>query len=327
VSGAPGAGDERTRRRIENLRAVLEGVQAEAKGKRGAGAARGAGAGRGAEGPSGARGGTGTAGTGEGAAGAPGTAGTSHRTRNGILGGIAAAAAAVAGKLKFLGLLAGVLKLKTLASMIISVALYATQWGWAFAVGLVLLIFVHEMGHWIVLRHEKIPAGAPVFIPFLGAFIAMRGLPRDAFVEAKVGIGGPITGSIAAWAVLAAGMGMDNHLLVTLGHVGILINLFNLIPVSPLDGGRIAGAFTRGFWIAGYALGVAAFVVTLSPLLLLVLAVGLFTMWQRLRHPIPGYDAIPRGQRFAIGGAYAVLVIALALTLPIGLQLHPAVGG
>lgn len=321
MSGAPGPGDERARRRIENLRAVLEGVQAEAKGKRGAGAVTGGA--RPAAGSGGAGGGAADAGTGKGTAGT----GTSHRARNGVLGGIAAAAAAVAGKLKFLGLLAGVLKLKTLASMIISVALYATQWGWAFAVGLVLLIFVHEMGHWIVLRHERIPAGAPVFIPFLGAFIAMRGLPRDAFVEAKVGIGGPITGSIAAWAVLAAGMGLGNHLLVTLGHVGILINLFNLIPVSPLDGGRIAGAFTRGFWIAGYALGVTAFAVTLSPLLLLVLAVGLFTMWQRLRHPIPGYDAIPRGQRVAIGGAYAVLVIALALTLPIGLQLHPAVAG
>jgi Zn-dependent protease len=321
VSGAPGAGDERARRRIENLRAVLEGVQAEAKGKRGTGggAALGSAVGAGATG----------AGGGSAAQSAPGTAGagTSHRGRNGILGGIAAAAAVVASKLKFLGLLAGVLKLKTLASMIISVALYATQWGWAFAVGLVLLIFVHETGHWIVLRHEKIPAGAPVFIPFLGAFIAMRGLPRDAFVEAKVGIGGPILGSLGAWAVLAAGLASGNHLLVTLGHVGILINLFNLIPVSPLDGGRIAGAFTRGLWIAGYALGVAAFVATLSPLLLLVLAVGLFTMWQRLRHPIPGYDAIPRGQRLAIGAAYAVLVIALSLTLPIGLQLHPAVAG
>jgi Zn-dependent protease len=251
---------------------------------------------------------------------------TSHRTRNTVLGGAGAVLVFLVSKFKFLGLLAGVLKLKTLATMLLSIGLYGIEWGWPFAVGFVLLIFVHELGHWIVLRHEGIPAGAPVFIPFLGAFIAMRGQPRDAYVEAKVAIGGPVLGSLAAWAVLAAGLAAQQPMLATLGHAGILLNLFNLIPVSPLDGGRIAGAFSRTFWIAGYALGVVALVVTRSPLLLIVLAVGLFTLWQRWRNPIPGYDAIPRSQRLMIGAAYAALVIALAATLPIGLETHPAAG-
>jgi Zn-dependent protease len=242
-----------------------------------------------------------------------------HRARNSTLGALAAGAAFLAGKLKFLGLLGGVLKLKTFASMILSIALYATEWGWSFAVGFVLLIFVHELGHAIVLRREGIPAGAPVFIPFLGAFIAMRGLPRDAYVEAKVAIGGPVLGSLGAWAVLAAGLASGHTLLVSLGHTGVLLNLFNLIPVSPLDGGRIAGAFTRRFWIVGYALGVLAFLVTRSPLLLLVLVVGAFTLWRRWRNPVPGYDAIPPAQRFAIGAGYAALVVALAASLPMGL--------
>ncbi len=249
-----------------------------------------------------------------------------HRTRNTLLGGAGAALVFLLSKFKFLGILAGVLKLKTLGTMLLSIGLYGLEWGWPFAVGIVLLIFVHELGHWIVLRREGIPAGAPVFIPFLGAFIAMRGQPRDAYVEAKVAIGGPILGSLGAWAVLAAGLVAQQPMLVTLGHAGIMLNLFNLIPVSPLDGGRIAGAFSRAFWIAGYALGVLAFVVTQSALLLIVLAVGLFTLWQRWRNPIPGYDAISGTQRLIIAAAYAVLVVALAITLPIGLETHPEAG-
>jgi Zn-dependent protease len=293
----PASADE-AQRRLENLRAVLAGPPPE-PAKSAAPAAS--------------------------AAGAP--AHPSHRGRNTALGAIGGGLVFLLGKLKFLGLLAGVLKLKTFGTMLLSIALYATQWGFPFALGFVLLIFLHELGHVVVLRREGIPAGAPVFIPFIGAFIAMRGRPRDAYVEAKVGIGGPVLGSLAAWAVLAAGLALDRHLLVTLGHVGILLNLFNLIPVSPLDGGRIAGAFSRTFWIIGYALGIVALVATRSPLLLLVLVVGLFTLWQRWRHPVPGYHDIPRSKRLAVGLGYGALVLALILTLPIGFQPLPAVGG
>ncbi|HKQ62367.1 MAG TPA: site-2 protease family protein [Candidatus Polarisedimenticolaceae bacterium] len=250
-----------------------------------------------------------------------------HRGRNTVLGGIGAALALILGKFKFLALLGGLLKFKTLGSMLLSIGLYAVDWGLPFACGFVLLILVHELGHVVALRREGIPAGAPVFIPFVGAFIAMQGRPRDAYVEAKVAIGGPLLGSLAAWATLAAGLAAGQGLLVTLGHAAILLNLFNLIPVSPLDGGRIAGAFSRGFWFAGYALGIAALVLTRSPLLLIVLAVGLITLWQRLRHPVPGYDAIPRAQRLAMGLAYAALVVGLCLTLPIGLETHPTTVG
>jgi Zn-dependent protease len=217
------------------------------------------------------------------------------------------------GKLKFLGVLAGVFKLKTLATMLLSIAVYATEWGWAFAAGFVVLILIHETGHAVAMQREGIPASAPVFIPFVGAFIAMRGRPRDAYVEAKVAIGGPLLGSLAAWATLAAG----------LGHVGVLLNLFNLIPVSPLDGGRIAGVFTRPFWIAGYAIGIAATILTRSGILLLVMLVGLITLWQRLRHPVPGYHDVPSGRRLAMGLAYLGLAAALWLTLPLGASAVP----
>src|SRR5262249_14792881 len=154
-----------------------------------------------------------------------------------------------------------------------------------------------------------------VFIPFVGAFISMQGMPRDAYVEAKVALGGPVLGSLGAWAVLAAGVLSGEPLLAALGQVGILINLFNLIPVSPLDGGRIAGAFSRPFWIGGYAAGLGALVLLRSPILALVLAIGLVTLWQRWRNPVPGYDAIPTGRRLAVGLGYGGLVVALAATL------------
>jgi len=256
----------------------------------------------------------------------PAGAHQSHRSRNTLVGGVGAAILFLLGKLKFLGVLASVLKLNTLLSMVLSIALYATEWGLPFAIGFVLLIFVHECGHAVVLRMEGIPAGAPVFIPFVGAVIAMRGMPRNAYVEAKVGIGGPLLGSAAAWVVLGAGLWSESPMLANLGHAGILINLFNLIPVSPLDGGRIAGVFSRGVWIGGYALGVLAVVVTRSPLLLIVLIAGLFTLRQRWRHPVPGYHDIAPGSRLRMGVAYAALVVALALTLTVGLAIHPDVG-
>ena len=86
-----------------------------------------------------------------------------------------------------LGLLAGLLKWKTLLTMLLSIGAYAVEWGWLFALGFVLLIFVHEMGHAVALRWEGIPAGPPIFIPFIGAFVAMQGRPRDAAVEASLG--------------------------------------------------------------------------------------------------------------------------------------------
>lgn len=241
-----------------------------------------------------------------------------HRAKLAWAGAIGAALIFLAGKFKLLGLLAGVLKLKTLATMLLSVGVYAIEWGFPFALGFVLLILVHELGHALAMKKEGIPAGAPVFIPFVGAFIAMRGQPRDAYVEARVAMAGPVLGSLGAWAVLGAGLALPQPLLVALGHTAVLINLINLIPVPPLDGGRIAGAFTRPYWVVGYAVGVVALLVTQSPLLLIVLVVGLWTLVQRWRHPIPGYDLVPPARRLAVALGYAALVTALIATLPLG---------
>ena len=221
----------------------------------------------------------------------------------------------VLGKAKLFGLLAGLVKFKTLATMLLSIGAYAVEWGWLFAAGFVLLIFVHEMGHAVAMRLEGIPAGAPVFIPFVGAFIAMQGQPRNAAVEAKVAMAGPVAGSLAAWATLWAGIELELPLLRALGHTAVLINLFNLVPVPPLDGGRIVTAFTRTYWVIGYAVGIVALLVTQSPLLLIVLLVGLWSLVQRWRQPASGYDALAPRQRTLIAMAYAALILGLVATL------------
>jgi len=219
----------------------------------------------------------------------------------------------VLGKLKFLLPALEFLKLGTVLTMFLAVWAYAMFWGWSFALGFVLLIFVHEMGHALVLRRLGIHAGAPVFIPFVGAVIAMKGLPRNAYVEALVGIGGPILGGVGALVCLIVGWLTGSLFWYSLASVGFLINLFNLIPISPLDGGRIVGVISRGLWIAGYAIGIAVFFATYSPILLLILLLGLFSLRRTVRGPREGYFDVAPEKRWAIGAAYFGLVLFLAL--------------
>src|SRR5437870_8946798 len=128
--------------------------------------------------------------------------------------------AVLLGKLKWLLVAAKFLKLSMLLSMLRMVGVYATIWGLPFAVGFVLLIFVHELGHALVMRQQGIPAGPPVFIPFVGAVIAMRGLPRHAYVEAVVAIGGPLLGSLGAAACLAAAVATGARFWYALASTG-----------------------------------------------------------------------------------------------------------
>jgi len=229
------------------------------------------------------------------------------------LGSIGVALAFVLGKLKLLIPLLKVTKLSTLLSMLVTVWAYAMLWGLPFALGFVLLIFVHEMGHALVMQQQGIRAGAPVFIPFVGAVIAMKSLPRNAWVEALVGIGGPVLGSVGALVCLIVGWAGGSLFWYGLAYTGFLINLFNLIPISPLDGGRIVGVISRWLWAAGYAVGVAVFLLTKSPILFLILLLGLFTLARTLKGPREGYFDAEPGQRLAMGIAYFGLIALLAL--------------
>jgi len=243
------------------------------------------------------------------------------KSRRGLWGALAAGGLFLLSKAKFVLAALKAAKFGSLISMLVTVWVYALFFGWPFAVGFVALIFVHESGHAVAMRQQGIPAGAPVYIPFVGAFIAMKGRPRDAFVEAIVGIGGPLLGTLGAIGCLVAGVLADSPLLMALASVGFLLNLFNMIPISPLDGGRIAGAISRWFWAVGYAVGIGVFMLTYSPILAIILLLGLFTIWRTVRNPMPGYYDIPPWKRVAVGAAYfgSLAVMALGMTYADGL--------
>ncbi len=232
-------------------------------------------------------------------------------------GGLGLVLAAILGKLKFVLIALKFLKFSSILTMLFSIYAYSTLWGWSFAFGFVLLIMIHELGHGIVMRMHGIPAGAPIFIPFVGALIAMKGRPRDAYVEAKVAFGGPVLGSLGTIVCLLIWMTTRSDLWRSLAFSGFLINLFNLLPVGPLDGGRIVGAIDRRMWVLGFALGIPIFLLTKSPILLLVLVLGLFGILRKRSDSERYFDIPPQARRtlaVAYFGIVALLAIGVALT-------------
>jgi Zn-dependent protease len=238
-------------------------------------------------------------------------------------GAIAAALAlivSVGSKLKGLLLVLPKLKLLTTSgSMLVSIGAYALIWGWQFAVGLVLLLFAHEMGHVIQLRREGVPASAPMFIPFLGAVVGMKRLPDDAAAEARVGLAGPVLGSAACLIPLALYAATGNHLFQALAFTGFFLNLFNLAPVLPLDGGRAMAALSPRIWLLGFALLVAAAIAFPNPIVILILVLGGLETWRRFKtRKDPAqqtyYRVAPR-TRLLIAAVYVGLAISLVLAM------------
>jgi Zn-dependent protease len=144
---------------------------------------------------------------------------------------------------------------KPLWTVLLTVGIYAFIYPWTFAVGFVALIFVHEMGHMWAARRKGMPVTAPFFIPFIGAAIFMKRNPKDAETEAFIGIAGPIFGTVGALVCYSLGAETGYEIWYGLAYVGFLLNLINLLPLHPLDGGRIVTAVTRWLWIVGVALG------------------------------------------------------------------------
>lgn len=132
----------------------------------------------------------------------------------------------IAGSLKFAGIF-------------LSVGGYALLFGWKFAVGFVLLILVHELGHYVEARRQGLSPSLPVFIPFLGAYVALRGQPFDPWRNALVSIAGPIAGGVAALGCLIYGEVAGSDLVLALAYAGFFLNLINLVPIGILDGGHI----------------------------------------------------------------------------------------
>jgi Zn-dependent protease len=223
---------------------------------------------------------------------------------------------------KFKFAFAAIFKFKiftTAASMAVSVGAYALLWGWKFGLALVLLIFVHELGHVIELRHQGVPASAPLFIPFVGAVVGMKQLPDDAWKEARVALAGPLLGSAGAAVVWVAAEAYDSEFLLACAFVGFLINLFNLLPIVPLDGGRAVAALHPAIWFIGLAGLIALAFVSPNPILLIIILLGGLELWNRwqTRHDAArsGYYRVKPWQRAAVGVTYIGLAVLLALAM------------
>jgi len=240
------------------------------------------------------------------------------------IGSALAAIGAVVAKffaaIKSLLLLLPKLKLLTTSgTALVSVAAYSLFWGWEFAAGFVVLLFLHEMGHVIALRREGIKATAPMFIPFMGAAIFSKSLGQNALAEARVGLAGPILGSLAAAAVAVVGGLTGSSFLLALAYIGFLINLFNLLPVVPLDGGRAMAAMAPWMWFIGFGGLVAMAFIFPNPILLIIVLFGGMETWRRWQQrktrsleQAAYYRVSPRN-RLLVGAVYICLIAALAV--------------
>jgi Zn-dependent protease len=223
-------------------------------------------------------------------------------------------------KLKAILLILGNVKLLTTAgTMLVSVVAYATIWGFDFALGFVVLLLVHEMGHVIALRREGIPASAPMFIPFLGAVISARSLGDNALAEARVGLAGPILGSIGSALCLVIWKLTGHEFWQALGYTGFLLNLFNLLPVVPLDGGRAMAAMAPWMWFAGFLGMIALAILFPNPIILIIVLFAGYETYRRWKLRRAGgeaqeayYRVAPR-DRWLVAAVYLTLVALLVV--------------
>jgi Zn-dependent protease len=223
--------------------------------------------------------------------------------------------------LKLLALLFGALKfgkvLTTGGSMLLSIVVYAFVFGWGYAVGFVALIFVHEMGHFIAARQRGLDVGAPTFIPFVGAWIELKDMPHNAETEAYVGLGGPLVGTLGAFACYYLARQFDSTLLLAVSYSGFFINLFNMIPLSPLDGGRITAVLGPRVWLIGVPILIGVFLWHPSPMLILIALFAAPQVMKAIRYDKDApenraYYDVTAEQRLTYGAYYMILLVVLA---------------
>jgi Zn-dependent protease len=234
-------------------------------------------------------------------------------------------------KLKGLLLLLPKLKLLTTAgSMGLSVVAYALLWGPAFGVGFVALLFAHEMGHYVQMRREGVKPSWMVFIPFMGAAVGARSLGGSALAEARVGLAGPVLGTLACAGVAAVGAVTGSDFWLALAFTGFLLNLFNLLPVVPLDGGRAMAAMAPWMWFVGFAAVVVLAFAFPNPVIVLIAVLGGLELYRRWRDRRKGeegnaayYRVAPR-HRLMVGATYLGLVALLVLGMDLTFIDHSA---
>jgi Zn-dependent protease len=230
---------------------------------------------------------------------------------------------------KFKGLLAILFSLKWFAlgaklalssfSFLASIWFYALFWGWKFALVFVLLIAIHEGGHALFMRFYGVPGSLPYFVPGMGALMAMKGRPASVLHESYIALGGPLMGSLGALCCYAYGLTTFNPFWTAAAYTGFFLNLFNLFPVLPLDGGRVVGSISPRVWIFGFvALGAAAIAFHWwNPLLLILVILGIpraIAAWRGTPDD-DAYYSLTTAQRLGIATAYFGLCGVLLLAM------------
>jgi Zn-dependent protease len=202
-----------------------------------------------------------------------------------------------------------------LLTALLSLVTYAALFGWEFGLGILTLLFIHEMGHFFVIRAKGLPASLPIFIPLLGAYVAMRRMPANVRDEAEIAIAGPLAGALAGVICIAVSQQTDSRLWLAMAYFSFFINLVNLVPVSPLDGGRIVGAISRWVMLVGLVLVTVAFLYTHNILLLVLIWLGGMETWNRFSGVAAGTDyyRIPLLSRAYVTLLYFGLAAGLAL--------------
>ncbi|MFI8495872.1 site-2 protease family protein [Peribacillus butanolivorans] len=190
------------------------------------------------------------------------------------------------GKMKWLFALLKIAKVGSLISIFVSLGAYALVYGWKFAVALVYLIYIHEMGHLLAAKRKGIKTSNAIFIPFVGALIALKEEPKNANQEAYLAFGGPLLGTLAFLPAIPLFMMTENPFWLLVITLGAMINLFNLMPVHPLDGGRIVGVISTKLWVLGIIGMVVYMFFHPNPFLILFLLLGISKWWKEFRSEI-----------------------------------------
>jgi Zn-dependent protease len=212
--------------------------------------------------------------------------------------------------------------------MLVSIWAYSLVFGWPYAAGFVLLILVHEMGHFLAARQRGLDVGAPTFIPFVGAWIQLKEVPHNAEMEAYVGLAGPLAGTLGSVVCFLAGRYFDIPLLLALSYAGFFINLFNLVPLSPFDGGRITSVLSPRIWLVGAPLLVAMFLWRPSPILIVMAILAAPQVMAAFRYDPRSpqnalYYATSTQTKLVYGALYLGLVAFLALA---SYEVHNMIG-
>jgi Zn-dependent protease len=250
-----------------------------------------------------------------------------NQQRGGAAGGILVALGLAA--VKFKGALAVLLnfkwllllgpKLLSFASIFVSIWFYALFYGWKFGVVFVLLILVHEMGHYLTFRNFGTAVSLPLFIPGLGAFVSSP-MTADPARNAVAALMGPVFGVAASAVCWGYGIAIGESFWVAAAYVGFFLNLFNLIPAFPFDGGRIAGAIDGRIWLVGVAL-LLGWIVVFRHFTMFTLLILIFVLMSSVPRGIaawrgqidPLVQVASQGQRGALALAYfALIAIAVA---------------